>query len=203
MPPRRENGQSGLVAKYLAPVATSPGSTPGGVRGLNCIGILNALSDGIGQRGTDILNWIRAGTGAAIRSARPSNFSVSQGHCFGPPAGPGGVDAAQMAALAKRHGDLAAKHRASDLGWFKAQVQNKGPWDYKQRNPELQDYGNYHYGYVGTRQGIPEGILRMGGGYAQLRACTSKPSFVTSLFDDPNDQRQIARGANDARNGCY
>lgn len=203
MPQLRKNNQSGLVGKYLAPLAAMPGSAPGGVGDLSSIGVLGALSDGIGRRGTDILNRIQAGIGSARRAMTSNSFDVSPGHCFGPPAGPKGVDAAQMTRLAKRHGDLAARHRPDDLRWFKSRVQNKGPWDYRQRNPKLQDYGNYHYGYVGTRQGIAEPILRMGGGYAQLKAGTSRPSFITSVFDDPNDQRQIMRGASDARNGCY
>lgn len=108
-----------------------------------------------------------------------------------------------MAAQARNNGDLAAQHSATDLGWFKSQVQNKGPWDYKQYDRGYQDFGNYNYGYTGARQGIPAPILRGGAGYAQVRAGTSSWSFAPSNFDDPQDQEQINLGIHDAQNGCY
>ena len=127
----------------------------------------------------------------------------ARNHCFGPPEGPPGVLAPEMAAQVKQNGDLAAQHDPTDLPWFKSQVENKKPWDYKQYDPKFEDLGNYNYGYAGTRQGIPAPILRAGAGYAQIRAGTSKGHFVTSAFDDPKDQEQINRGIRDALNNCY
>lgn len=124
-------------------------------------------------------------------------------HCYGPPAGPEGVSAADLAKQSKTNGDQAAEHSASDLGWFYDQVRNKGPWDYKQYDRGYLAYGNYNFGYAGARQGIPSPVLRGGAGYAQVRAGTSRPSFITSAFDDPDDQEQINRGISDAQNGCY
>lgn len=123
--------------------------------------------------------------------------------CYGPPDGPDGVSASEMAAQAKLNGDAAARHSPTDLAWFKSQVQNNGTWDYKQYDRGFQDFGNYNYGYAGARQGIPTAVLRGGAGYAQIRAGASSWRFFESAFDDPNDQAQIDRGISDAKNGCY
>jgi hypothetical protein len=124
-------------------------------------------------------------------------------HCFGPPDGPPGVLASEMAAQVKQNGDLAAQHDPTDLAWFKSQVENHQPWDYKRYDPEFEDFGNYNYGYAGTRQGISAAILRAAAGYAQIRGGTSEWRFIDSAFDDPKDQEQINRGISDAVNKCY
>jgi RHS repeat-associated protein len=123
--------------------------------------------------------------------------------CFGPPTGPSGVSAGDLARQTRSNGDLAAEHSATDLKWFYNQVQNKGPWDYKQYDRAYQAYGNYNFGYAGTRQGIPAPVLRAGAGYAQVRAGTSDWSFAPTAFDDPQDREQIDRGIHDALNGCF
>ncbi|MFY1666189.1 hypothetical protein [Pseudomonas sp. Pseu.R1] len=38
--------------------------------------------------------------------------------------------------------------------WFYEQVRNGGPWDFKQQGAEYQDFGNFHYGAVGTAAGF-------------------------------------------------
>jgi RHS repeat-associated protein len=121
--------------------------------------------------------------------------------CFGPPAGPKGITSQQLSDQAKLNGDEAAKHK-HDLSWFYGMVKNKGQWDYKQHDRAFQNFGNYNYGYVGTRAGIPAATLRSAAGYAQIRARTSDWSFLPSAFDDPQDQMQINRGINDPKNGC-
>ncbi|WP_165961170.1 RHS repeat-associated core domain-containing protein [Qipengyuania sediminis] len=122
--------------------------------------------------------------------------------CFGPPQGPPGVSASDLARETRRNGDIASKRSPSDLAWFRDQVRNKAPWDYKQYNRAYQAYGNYNYGYAGTRQGIPASVLRAGAAYAQVRAGTSDWSFAPTAFDDPKDREQIDRGIHDALNGC-
>ena len=92
----------------------------------------------------------------------------------------------------------AEKHR-SDWKWFKDQVKNKGPWDYKQKGPEFQDAGNFNYGATGKAIGIPDRILLMGAGWAQEEAGTSKEEWNSwygspPYGDDPKDQEKIKEG---------
>lgn len=90
--------------------------------------------------------------------------------------------------------------------WFRDQVKNKGPWDYKQKNPMYQDFGNFHYGAVGTSSGFPSGVLLREAGRAQQAAGTSRPSWgapgwrinpwggTPPYGDDPDDQEWIQKG---------
>ena len=123
--------------------------------------------------------------------------------CHGPPAGPPGVLPTEMAAQLKANGAAAAARNAIDLTWFKSQVQDNGPWDYKRYDPAFENFGNYNYGYTGKRQGIAPWLLRGIAGAVQMKDGTSKWSYRSSNFDDPRDQDQINRGIEDALNGCY
>lgn len=84
--------------------------------------------------------------------------------------------------------------------WFYEQVRNGGPWDYKKGRPEFEDFGNFHYGAVGTAAGFSSAILHRAAGAAQFRAGTTKegvtwPDWFTPPYgDDKNDQIQIAEG---------
>jgi hypothetical protein len=94
---------------------------------------------------------------------------------------------------------LAQQHAAWDLGWFKMQVQKGGPWDYKTQSPLYENFGNFHYGIVGTAQGIPAEILKRAAGYAQLQDGSPNPAWGSPLGgspygDDPNDQYWIQKG---------
>lgn len=124
-------------------------------------------------------------------------------HCYGPPRAVAGVSASDLAKQLKTNGNQAASHSAVDLGWFYQQVRNKGTWDYKQNGRGYENFGNYNFGYTGTRQGIPGEVLLEGAGMAQLAAGTSSWDFIMSNWDDPNDQEQIRRGISDAQNQCY
>lgn len=91
--------------------------------------------------------------------------------------------------------------------WFRDQVRNHQPWDYKQRGREFQGFGNYNYGATGRALPLPTGILEREAGRAQVAAKTSKPEWGTpgprippvfgggSFGDDPVDQYWIAEGA--------
>ncbi|MFC4820667.1 polymorphic toxin type 44 domain-containing protein [Dokdonella ginsengisoli] len=88
-----------------------------------------------------------------------------------------------------------------DLGWFKGQVQGKGPWDFKQQGAQYENFGNFHYGVVAAAMGIPENVGLRAAGYAQEQAGTSRPEWgdPTDLNggpygDDPKDQQQIKDG---------
>ena len=60
------------------------------------------------------------------------------------------------------------------LSWFYTKVRNKGGWDFKQLGRQYADFGNFHYGAVGTAAGISEGLLLRAAGAAQHLAGTSK-----------------------------
>lgn len=92
---------------------------------------------------------------------------------------------------------------------FKANVENKGIWDLKQLpewqqsslyyfNGELVDNdapGNIMYGYIGKAYGIPNDVLYLGAGIAQIAADTSKAQWIYSgTGDDPIDYKNIVRG---------
>ena len=90
---------------------------------------------------------------------------------------------------------------------FYNKVRNGGEWDLKQF-PEYQgtfqfnemviqgqDIGNINFGYTGKALGLPTQILLIGAGVAQIRAGTSKFSFVmASNGDDLRDQIYIMYG---------
>ena len=87
------------------------------------------------------------------------------------------------------------------LHWFYDHVHNKGPWDYKQRGRQYQDFGNFNYGATGGASGFDLGTLCRAAGYAQCRAGTSLPKWGSPwgrppYGDDPRDQDQIQAGYN-------
>ncbi len=91
--------------------------------------------------------------------------------------------------------------------WFYQKVRNRGLWDYKQKDRNLANFGNFNYGATGTAAGIPINILLMGAGFAQSRAGTSRPEWGAwhqrpPYGDDPRDQYWIQQGIDYAtRNG--
>lgn len=106
--------------------------------------------------------------------------------------------------------DAQAHKFPQDLGWFKRQVQNKGPWDYKRQGRQYEDFGNFNYGMTAAAMGIPENLALRAAGWAQQQAETSKPSWghPTRLDggpygDDPDDQRQIKVGYDHYRSGLW
>ena len=90
--------------------------------------------------------------------------------------------------------------------WFKDQVRNKGPWDYKQHGRQYQDFGNFNYGASGMAFGFPQKTLCREAGRAQQAAGTSKPGWgdpgsrvipwggTPPYGDDPADQEYIKDG---------
>ncbi|MEZ5312884.1 MAG: RHS repeat-associated core domain-containing protein [Thermoanaerobaculia bacterium] len=116
---------------------------------------------------------------------------------------PPGANVTANMALAKSHSEDPLKAR---LDWFKAQVQNKGPWDYKQQGRIFANFGNFNYGATGHSAGFPRNTLVREAGRAQVAAGTSIPEWGDpgSRFDpnggsgffgdDPVDQFWIIRG---------
>lgn len=84
--------------------------------------------------------------------------------------------------------------------WFYEQVRNGGPWDFKQQGVEYQDFGNFHYGAVGTAAGFSSFVLQRAAGFAQFRAGTTEEDitwvdwFSFPYGDDRNDRMMILEG---------
>lgn len=91
-----------------------------------------------------------------------------------------------------------------DAVWFYNMVRNGGPWDYKQKGRQYQDFGNFNFGAVGYAIGIPEDVLLRGAGWAQSRAGTTTSSWGnwwgnSPYGDDPMDQKAIQSGIDYAK----
>lgn len=106
---------------------------------------------------------------------------------------------------------------AATYYWFYERVKIGGPWDYKTRGLQYENFGNFHYGAVGAAAGISEEVLLRMGGYVQVgvdnamraenRPVTHKrgkaPSLIEALLgkggvapfeDEEKDQYWISKG---------
>jgi hypothetical protein len=113
---------------------------------------------------------------------------------------PDGINVDVHMKLASDQWDLHPDHAAFMI-WFYYKVCNHGPWDFKQYNSDYEDFGNFHYGAVGTAGRLPEQILLRAAGYAQARAGTQDPevdwghwAWHDPYGDDPKDQKWIRKG---------
>ena len=98
------------------------------------------------------------------------------------------------------------------LAQFVNNVRPGGNWDFKNTaNPQdggrgyyffgdqlfsAEDFGNIHFGYVGTAGGFSSSALRAGAGAAQIYSGNSSVGSYKSYFDDPKDQGYIQYGIN-------
>jgi len=97
-----------------------------------------------------------------------------------------------------------------NVGLFISNVREGGDWDFKQYGREYfffdgklakkEDFGNLHYGYVGTAGGFGENILTDAGGFVQVAKCdegncNTKPWYIGTNYDDPLDTDNIRKGA--------
>ena len=83
--------------------------------------------------------------------------------------------------------------------WFYRQVRNKGPWDYKQRSPLYEDFGNFNFGATGCAFGFRGWVLRRGAGWANQSADPTRTGLGSPwgrypYGDDAQDQSMINRG---------
>ncbi|MCC7531372.1 MAG: hypothetical protein IT342_22910 [Candidatus Melainabacteria bacterium] len=99
--------------------------------------------------------------------------------------------------------------------WFYEKVKTGGDWDFKSPrrgdnvgNPQYEDYGNWHYGYIGTAAGINSETLQEQAGVEQQNAATSRPEYGNPSWgggwsgigesgtygDDPRDNAFVKRG---------
>ncbi|GEM_PF-3339778 len=84
-----------------------------------------------------------------------------------------------------------------DAHWFKDHVDSAGPWDFKLIDPAYEEFGNFHYGVVGTALGFDEELLLIEAGNAQKRHNPGKvysDSGPPFYGDDPSDVYWIRRG---------
>src|SRR5262249_29944916 len=117
-------------------------------------------------------------------------FQMSEPHCLHstlPELIPGPADASIGANMQE-----ATKH-SGKLLWFYNQVHNKAPWDYKQKSPMYQDFGNFNYGATGAAASIPDQVLLRAAGIAQMMSGNTSPAFgypwrAAPYGDDPADQ---------------
>lgn len=112
------------------------------------------------------------------------------------PSGPRGVGVAANMEIAPQRSPF----------WFYKTVQNKGPWDYKQRGPQYEAFGNFNYGATGRAARFPSPVLFQEAGRAQGQDTNADPKFGTpgprflpflgtgSFGDDPIDQYWIEQG---------
>jgi RHS repeat-associated protein len=142
-------------------------------------------------------------------AAYPADFvgPLQAGDCYSlVPTAPPGVSVNDNIAESSLH---------SNPLWFKAQVQNRGLWDYKQQGSIYENFGNFNYGATGISFGFgfSERTLLREAGRAQQAAGTSMPEWGDpgsrlnpwggsgSFGDDPVDQMWIQRGISYSQNG--
>jgi len=108
----------------------------------------------------------------------------------------------------------------SKFFWFHDKVKTGGDWDYKSprsgdnvNNTQYEDYGNWHYGYIGTTTGISQSLLEQQAGVEQQKQGTSKPNWGNPSYpyglnpfggsgtfgDDPHDNAMIIAGVEDRK----
>jgi hypothetical protein len=102
--------------------------------------------------------------------------------------------------------------------WFRNQVQNKGPWDYKQVKTmndfgkidplsPYDDFGNFNYGATGAALGMPDQVLLRAAGWYQEKSGNGSPEFGhwwggAPYGDDPPGQEFIKQGIQYYKNHC-
>ncbi len=139
--------------------------------------------------------------GAPIVNLRPGFENGRSAARVGPaiigPLGPPGVSVDDNISTASGRGPF----------WFRRQVPKGAPWDYKQRDPVYEAFGNYNYGATGRAIPFPTLILEQEAGRAQVRDGNSQAGWGSpgphlapflgsgSFGDDPVDQYWIEQGA--------
>ena len=99
---------------------------------------------------------------------------------------------------------------AGAADWWRTQVKNQGPWDYKYYDKNRQKYekfGNVNYGATGRALGLPALVLHAGAGAANLAADPDRlvngTVFSRYLFDDKHDYEDIGAGIAYVDSGCH
>jgi len=119
---------------------------------------------------------------------------------------PEAPEGASVEANIKQAQDFVDNHNIEEsYFWFYGKVKNGAEWDYKQQGRQYENFGNWHFGVIGTAMGIPADTLRRLAGAAQIAAGTSDrdqwghPLGQAPYGDDPADQDAIDKGIEWAR----
>ena len=157
--------------------------------------------------GATIWDMALAGVGAHLVQPSEGLIVQTMNTANGPVEVPPGVDLNANIREAEQHRPPMIDTPTQDglinqLGWFYGQVKNKGPWDYKWKEPTHKRYeafGNFNYGVPGTAAGIPPDILYRAAGAFQRCKGPCPGSFGkwyggSPHGDDPIDQTWIKAG---------
>lgn len=92
--------------------------------------------------------------------------------------------------------------------WFKDQVHNWGPWDYKRLGVQYENIGNFNFGVAAAAFGFPYYVAQNGAGiYQQTNGAAAAgqgtPILRWPYGDDPNDAKQIQAGYRYFTCGCW
>jgi RHS repeat-associated protein len=147
--------------------------------------------------GTNAYEYVE---GDPINGVDPTGYCASSQDCGPVPVGPPGVDVDANIKEARKH---------VSPWWFRDQVKDKGPWDYKRKGKqgEYEAFGNFNYGATGAAMGIfSDRTLLREAGRNQIEKGNSKPEWgepgsrlnpwggTPPFGDDPEDQKWIKKG---------
>jgi RHS repeat-associated protein len=141
----------------------------------------------------DPFGLMGAGGGGAASHPLPCN-------CPKPPLAPPGASCPANVSESRQH--------SLDPFWFKDQVKNRSPWDYKRSGKQYEDFGNFNFGVVAAAFGFPYYVAQNGAGIYQQTAGAAAAGQGTPLVkwpygDDPADAKQIQAGYRYFICGCY
>jgi hypothetical protein len=125
------------------------------------------------------------------------------GPCPTPPLAPPGVNVNDNINIAQ---DYSWLNPGSDIAFYQ-NVRNYGPWDYKRKGSQYEDFGNFNFGATAAAMGWPYYIGQNGAGiYQQLAGAAAAgqgtPFLSWPYGDDPADAKQIQAGYNYYNNHC-
>lgn len=100
---------------------------------------------------------------------------------------------------------LNQQNPASKLLSFKQLEEKNSVWDFKSVNPAWDDFGNFHYGYVGTGIGYSNSFLMRAAGYVYwrdhpgTRGNFGDPYKGTGNYGEPPEKAAMIQKGIDAR----
>jgi hypothetical protein len=131
------------------------------------------------------------------------NHAPTPCKCPVPPVGPPGACVNDNIDIAK---DYPAWNPGAMAGLYE-NVKNHGPWDYKRKGSQYEDFGNFNFGAVTAAMGVSGYGAQNGAGiYQQWRGASTAGSGTPFLRwpygDDASDAVQIERGRQYFKCGC-
>ncbi|MHB9112969.1 MAG: RHS repeat-associated core domain-containing protein, partial [Thermoleophilia bacterium] len=131
------------------------------------------------------------------------NHAPAPCKCPIPPVGPPGACVKDNIDIAK---DYPAWNPGAMAGLYE-NVKNHGPWDYKRKGSQYEDFGNFNFGAVTAAMGVSAyGAQNAAGIYQQWNGAAAAGSGIPFLRwpygDDASDAVQIERGRQYFKCGC-